>query len=80
MIEIGKRDMLSFGKLDLDHFEANRTYVGLSLDEVIRDRPHIAKRSVLIHTLVLRLTSVLPDCLRISQSSFTKGLSSRFRQ
>ncbi|CAK1367605.1 unnamed protein product [Cercospora beticola] len=44
MIEIGKRDLLGRGKLDMDLFEANRTYVGLSLEEILADRPKVTKR------------------------------------
>ena len=44
MIEIGKRDLLGSGKLDMAMFEANRTYCGFSLEEILSDRPMITQR------------------------------------
>lgn len=39
MIELGKRDFRAGGKLAMDVFEANRSFVGLDLWQVYKDRP-----------------------------------------
>lgn len=46
MIEIGKRDFIGFGKLNMDLFEANRSFCGVDLAQVCIDRPEICNRSV----------------------------------
>ena len=43
MVEIGKRDLLGFGKLDLNTFLANRSYCCVDVD-LLRERPiHISR-------------------------------------
>ena len=44
MVEIGKRDLIGRGKLMMDLFECNRSFVGLDLAQVSIDRPGIIKR------------------------------------
>jgi hypothetical protein len=46
MVEIGKRDFIGFGKLNMDLFEANRSFFGVDLAQVCSDRPAICNRSV----------------------------------
>lgn len=43
MIEIGKRDLIGFSKLDMNVFLANRSYCCVDAD-AIRDKPSIANR------------------------------------
>ena len=43
MIEIGKRDLMGFGKLDLNPFLANRSYCCVDLD-AFRERPVLFQR------------------------------------
>ena len=45
MIEIGKRDLIGYGKLDLNNFLANRTYCCVDA-EAFRQKPDLMKRSV----------------------------------
>ena len=40
-VEIGKRDLLGAGKLDMAPFLANRNYCCVDLDQMSRERPHI---------------------------------------
>lgn len=44
MVEIGKRDLIGNGKLDLNVFEANRSYHGVDLGLLIQRRPQEATR------------------------------------
>lgn len=44
MVEIGKRDLLEAGKLDLDVFLSNRSYRCVAIDEMREDRPELAGR------------------------------------
>lgn len=46
MIEIGKRDFIGFGRLNMDLFEANRSFCGMDLAQVCSERPAICCRSV----------------------------------
>lgn len=39
LIELGKRDILGFGKLEMDIFGANRSYCCVDIAHLIRDRP-----------------------------------------
>ena len=43
MIEIGKRDFLGSGKLDMDVFLANRSYCSLQLDAIMARRQSVGK-------------------------------------
>ncbi|WPH04990.1 polyketide synthase [Acrodontium crateriforme] len=43
MVEIGKRDLLGAGRLDMDVFLANRTYSCLDLDDLRAKRPDVVK-------------------------------------
>lgn len=40
MMEIGKRDFVGHGKLDLNPFDANRVFHGIDLAAILQDRPH----------------------------------------
>ncbi|PFH63073.1 hypothetical protein XA68_18210 [Ophiocordyceps unilateralis] len=46
MIEIGKRDLLGRGQLDLEPFLHNRTYCGVDLITVMEDRPEVVQRTL----------------------------------
>ncbi|KAF9886514.1 hypothetical protein FE257_011421 [Aspergillus nanangensis] len=46
MIEIGKRDIMGRGKLDLDPFGENRTFVGVDLQKFGTHRPEILKNAL----------------------------------
>ena len=39
LIELGKRDIVGFGKLEMDIFEANRSYCCADIAHLVRDRP-----------------------------------------
>jgi len=43
MVEIGKRDLLGKGRLDMDVFLANRTYSCFDLDELNAKKPEACK-------------------------------------
>ena len=38
LIELGKRDIVGFGILDMDVFEANRSYCCVDIAHLVRDR------------------------------------------
>ena len=46
LIELGKRDLMAFGKLDLQHFLPNRSYSCVDLAHMIRERPKAVGRYV----------------------------------
>ncbi|KAE9377588.1 hypothetical protein N431DRAFT_398541 [Stipitochalara longipes BDJ] len=50
MVEIGKRDILGAGKLDMDVFLANRSYCCVDLDQVVAQKPWVINR--LLNTIV----------------------------
>ena len=39
LIELGKRDIVGFGKLEMDVFEANRSYCCVDIAHLVRQRP-----------------------------------------
>lgn len=39
LIELGKRDIVGFGKLEMDIFEANRSYCCVDIAHLVRERP-----------------------------------------
>jgi NADPH:quinone reductase-like Zn-dependent oxidoreductase len=43
MVEIGKRDLIGSGKLDMSVFEANRSYCCVDLDQICVRRPTVVK-------------------------------------
>ena len=43
MVEIGKRDLLGAGKLDMDLFLGNRTYFGFNLDGLRDKMPSVCE-------------------------------------
>ncbi|KIM92741.1 hypothetical protein OIDMADRAFT_62276 [Oidiodendron maius Zn] len=43
MVEIGKRDFLGAGKLDMDVFLGGRSYTAIDLDQLQRQRPFVVK-------------------------------------
>lgn len=47
MIEIGKRDLIGSGKLDMSPFIQNRSYCCVDLDQICLRRPTISKQYVL---------------------------------
>ena len=44
MVEIGKRDLIGRGKLNLDIFEANRGYCGVDIAQVCAEKPELTTR------------------------------------
>ena len=38
LVELGKRDIVGFGKLEMDIFEANRSYCCVDIAHLVRDR------------------------------------------
>lgn len=44
MIEIGKRDFIGFGKLNMELFEANRSFFGVDLARLCDARPGICNQ------------------------------------
>jgi NADPH:quinone reductase-like Zn-dependent oxidoreductase len=44
MVEIGKRDILGAGKLDMDVFIANRSYCCVDLDQIVAQKPWVINR------------------------------------
>jgi hypothetical protein len=44
MIEIGKRDFIGHGKLDMSLFAANRCFFGVDLGHISVNRPDACKR------------------------------------
>jgi NADPH:quinone reductase-like Zn-dependent oxidoreductase len=46
MIELGKRDFISHGILDMSVFEANRAFIGVDLAQVCKETPEVLKRFV----------------------------------
>lgn len=44
MLELGKRDFISHGILDMSIFEANRSFVGVDLAQVAKETPEVLKR------------------------------------
>lgn len=44
MVEIGKRDLIGAGRLDMGPFLANRTYCCVAVDEYHKERPKILDR------------------------------------
>ncbi|CAI6335565.1 unnamed protein product [Periconia digitata] len=55
MIEIGKRDFIDHGKLDLDIFELNRSYHGVDLGHLLERRPEYVRE------LLERMVSYLQE-------------------
>ena len=46
MVEIGKRDLLGAGKLDMDVFLANRSYCCVDLGQICSEKPSLCKEYV----------------------------------
>lgn len=46
MVELGKRDFISHGMLNMSLFEANRAFFGVDLAQVCKETPKILKRFV----------------------------------
>lgn len=44
MLELGKRDLASFGQLDMRRFLENRSYCGIDMKGIIKDRPLLARK------------------------------------
>jgi hypothetical protein len=44
MLEIGKRDFIGRGKLDINLFEANRSFFGIDLLQIGYERPDMIQR------------------------------------
>lgn len=44
MIELGKRDFIGQGRLDMDAFEENRSFFGVHMIPIINQRPKIMRR------------------------------------
>ena len=41
LVELGKKDIMNFGKLEMDIFEANRSYCCVDIAHLTRDRPEV---------------------------------------
>ena len=39
LVELGKRDIVGFARLEMDIFEANRSYCCVDIAHLVRDRP-----------------------------------------
>jgi len=39
LVELGKRDIVGFGKLEMNIFEANRSYCCVDIAHLVRERP-----------------------------------------
>jgi NADPH:quinone reductase-like Zn-dependent oxidoreductase len=52
MIELGKRDFISHGILDMSIFEANRSFIGVDLAQVCKETPEVLKRFVQIFLVI----------------------------
>ena len=48
LVELGKRDLTQFGKLDLEPFLANRSYCCVDLVHLMIERPKVLGRYVLV--------------------------------
>lgn len=44
LVELGKRDLVGYGKLDLEHFLANRSYCCVDLAHAMKERPAFVGR------------------------------------
>jgi NADPH:quinone reductase-like Zn-dependent oxidoreductase len=63
-LEIGKRDILSHGRLDMYHFARNVTFSAIDLALVVQERPHLIGKALhalipLISTGILRVSEPL---------------------
>lgn len=43
LVELGKRDLVGFGRLDMEPFLANRSYCCVDLGHVLKERPAFAR-------------------------------------
>ncbi|KAJ5761957.1 Acyl transferase/acyl hydrolase/lysophospholipase [Penicillium nucicola] len=60
MVEIGKRDLIGFAKLDMNPFLSNRNYCSVDLDQVCLKRPTIAKKLLIDIVELLRERHIHP--------------------
>ncbi|XRM46506.1 hypothetical protein ABZX51_009537 [Aspergillus tubingensis] len=60
MIEIGKRDLLGSGKLEMNPFLSNRSYCSVDLDQICSLKPTIAKELLKDVTRLLREGHIHP--------------------
>ena len=44
MLEIGKRDFIGQGMLRMDIFEANRSFIGIDLAQLVAQKPEACRR------------------------------------
>jgi NADPH:quinone reductase-like Zn-dependent oxidoreductase len=44
MLEIGKRDFIGNGSLEMNVFEMNRSYIGIDLTKILDQKPDISMR------------------------------------
>ena len=44
LVELGKRDLLGFGQLNMELFLANRSYCCVDIAQAIRERPAVVGR------------------------------------
>jgi NADPH:quinone reductase-like Zn-dependent oxidoreductase len=44
MVEIGKRDFIGRARLEMDRFEADRTFCGVDLANICKKKPGVVKR------------------------------------
>lgn len=48
MVELGKRDFLAHGSLEMDLFYGNRSFFGVDLLSIMEEQPQVSQRWVLI--------------------------------
>ncbi|CAG8097448.1 unnamed protein product [Penicillium olsonii] len=60
MIELGKRDFISHGVLDMSIFESNRSFIGVDLAQVGREAPQVLKSMLTIFSDWYRRGSIHP--------------------
>ncbi|KFZ19179.1 hypothetical protein V501_00783 [Pseudogymnoascus sp. VKM F-4519 (FW-2642)] len=77
MIEIGKRDLLGRGQLSLDPFEDNRTFCGVDIAGLVRDRPQVIH--ILLNQVVQYLDSGCIKPIPLSKTFSAQQTADAFR-
>ncbi|KAL8789470.1 MAG: hypothetical protein Q9195_006795 [Heterodermia aff. obscurata] len=60
LVELGKRDIVGFGKLEMDIFEANRSYCCVDIAHLVRDRPKMMADALQRCLLMYQVGQVTP--------------------
>ncbi|KAH8805416.1 hypothetical protein F5884DRAFT_846143 [Xylogone sp. PMI_703] len=77
MVEIGKRDLLGAGKLDMEVFLANRSYSCVDMDQMRSERPHMVDRLLSTMMDFFREGHIQP--VRLAKVSSAPALQDTFR-